>query len=332
MALNDIKKSNKQREGRTMKRKSSKLLLVFLIVLVVINISSCTAPVSYEVKGEDVSKTEIDKDSDTKEEITKEVPPDSTKKQTETVTLDTTKSKSESDTKIETESNTETTSKTTTETETKSKIASSSETAVCTRVIDGDTIEIKDQAGKTYKVRYIGIDTPEKGDPYFNEATQANSSLVLNKELRLEKDVSETDKYGRLLRYVYVGDLFVNAHLVAEGFAQASTYPPDVKYADYFLDLQRQAREQGKGLWGITEATAETPKATEEVKQTQQASTETKTAQGGPFVGSKNSDVYHYPSCSSAKKIKKENEIWFNSVEEAKSAGYRPCKVCKPPE
>jgi len=53
-----------------------------------------------------------------------------------------------------------------------------------------------------YKVRYIGMDTPEKGDPYYNKATQANATLVANKTIRLEKDVSETDKYGRLLRYV----------------------------------------------------------------------------------------------------------------------------------
>ena len=101
------------------------------------------------------------------------------------------------------------------------------------------------------------MDTPEKGDPYYNKATQANATLVANKTIRLEKDVSETDKYGRLLRYVYVGDLFVNAQLVAEGFAQILTIPPDVKFADYFLQLQQQAREAGKGLWGITETTVE---------------------------------------------------------------------------
>ena len=73
-----------------------------------------------------------------------------------------------------------------------------------------------------------------------------NKRLVGGKVVRLEKDVSETDKYGRLLRYVWVGNLMVNAELVRLGCAQVSTYPPDVKYADLFLQLQREAREAGR--------------------------------------------------------------------------------------
>ena len=124
------------------------------------------------------------------------------------------------------------------------------------RVIDGDTIEVN-SGGKLYTVRYIGIDTPEtanspKGaEPYGPEASLKNKELVAGKNVRLEKDVSETDQYGRLLRYVYVGDLFVNAELVRTGYAQAVTYPPDVKYQSLFLQLQREAREAGRGLWGL---------------------------------------------------------------------------------
>ena len=113
------------------------------------------------------------------------------------------------------------------------------------RVIDGDTIEVS-IGGKTYKVRYIGIDTPEVGERMASEATAMNKRLVGGKVVRLEKDVSETDKYGRLLRYVWVGNLMVNAELVRLGCAQVSTYPPDVKYADLFLQLQREAREAGR--------------------------------------------------------------------------------------
>ena len=113
------------------------------------------------------------------------------------------------------------------------------------RVIDGDTIEVN-LAGKLYKVRYIGIDTPETGEWMGPEATAKNEELVGGKVVRLEKDVSETDRYGRLLRYVWVGDLMVNAELVWLGCAQVSTYPPDVKYADCFLRLQRDAREAGR--------------------------------------------------------------------------------------
>lgn len=135
--------------------------------------------------------------------------------------------------------------------------------AQVTRVIDGDTIEVN-LVGKIYKVRYIGIDTPETVDPekpiqsFGLEASAKNKELVEGKTVRLVKDVSETDKYGRLLRYVYVGDLFINAELVKLGYAQVATYPPDVKYQEYFLDLQREAEAAGRGLWANPKTT-ETP-------------------------------------------------------------------------
>lgn len=113
------------------------------------------------------------------------------------------------------------------------------------RIVDGDTIELENGD----RVRYIGIDTPEKGDPYYSEASRANSALVLNKKVRLEKDISETDRYNRLLRYVYVGDLFVNLELVNSGFAKSYTYPPDIKYSDQFVSAQSEARILKKGLW-----------------------------------------------------------------------------------
>lgn len=132
--------------------------------------------------------------------------------------------------------------------------------ALVTRVIDGDTIEVT-IGGIVYKVRYIGIDTPETVDPdkpvqpYGLEASAKNKELVEGKVVRLEKDVSETDRHGRLLRYVYVGDIFVNAELVRLGYAQVATYPPDVKYQAYFLSLQKEAMDAGRGLWGITTTT-----------------------------------------------------------------------------
>ena len=130
--------------------------------------------------------------------------------------------------------------------------------ATVTRVIDGDTIEVNLE-GTTYKVRYIGIDTPETVHPsqpvecFGEEASDKNSELVAGKIVRLAKDVSETDKYGRLLRYVWVGDIFVNDYLVRQGYAYASTYPPDVKYADQFAQAQTEAIENNRGLWVICE-------------------------------------------------------------------------------
>ena len=109
--------------------------------------------------------------------------------------------------------------------------------------------------GQPYTIRYIGIDTPETVDPrkevqyYGIEASNKNKELVEGQTVELEKDVSETDKYGRLLRYVYVGEKFVNYELVRWGFAHASAYPPDVKYQEMFTDAERQAQEESQGLW-----------------------------------------------------------------------------------
>ena len=121
-------------------------------------------------------------------------------------------------------------------------------TGKVTQVIDGDTIVIEG----SYRVRYIGIDTPEihpEAEPFGIEAWQANRSLVEGKEVRLEKDVSETDKYDRLLRYVYVDGVFVNAELVRQGLAQAKAYPPDTKYQDYLAETEAEARGAGRGMW-----------------------------------------------------------------------------------
>jgi hypothetical protein len=89
------------------------------------------------------------------------------------------------------------------------------------------------------------------------EASSANAALVEGRDVLLERDVSETDQYGRLLRYVWVEDasapagwLLVNRELVAQGYAQVSTYPPDVQYVDLYVAAQRDAREKGLGLWG----------------------------------------------------------------------------------
>ena len=115
-------------------------------------------------------------------------------------------------------------------------------------MVDGDTITI--EGG--YRVRYIGIDTPEvypQPEAFGGEAWQANRRLVEGKEVRLERDVSETDKYGRLLRYVYVDGVFVNAELVKQGLARAKAYPPDTKYQAYLEKIEAEAREAGRGMW-----------------------------------------------------------------------------------
>jgi micrococcal nuclease len=116
------------------------------------------------------------------------------------------------------------------------------------RVIDGDTIEVSLE-GQAYRVRYIGVDSPEPGDSFGEQARTKNLELLEGQRVLLVKDVSETDRYGRLLRYVFVDDLFVNLALVQSGFASAATFPPDVACAGTFLKAERLAREQAAGIW-----------------------------------------------------------------------------------
>jgi len=119
------------------------------------------------------------------------------------------------------------------------------------RIIDGDTIEVS-MNRRTYKLRYIGIDSPEQGRPGFQEAMEANRHLVEGQTVYLVKDVSETDRYGRLLRYVYLADrTFVNLELVRRGFAQAVSYPPDIKYQELFQKAQQEAMSANRGLWAL---------------------------------------------------------------------------------
>lgn len=139
--------------------------------------------------------------------------------------------------------------------------------AIVTRVVDGDTIEVEitgrskgpgageAPAGEVYKVRLIGIDTPESVRPgtpvecFGREASAATEALLEGQEVRLVKDVEETDRYERLLRYVYIGEEMANARLVVNGYASAYTYPPNVRHARLFVQLEREAREGGRGLW-----------------------------------------------------------------------------------
>lgn len=179
------------------------------------------------------------------------------------------------------------------------------------RVIDGDTIEL--EGGE--KVRYIGIDTPETVHPskpvefMGKEASECNQGLVLGKFVRLESDIEERDKYGRLLAYVFVDSLFVNAELVRQGFAQILTIPPNVKYADLFLSLQKEAREANRGLWDEAAASRWTSTAP--------------TTDSSKYYITRTGAKYHRGGCRYLSKSAIEI-----TKEEAIARGYGPCSVC----
>ena len=123
--------------------------------------------------------------------------------------------------------------------------------ATLRRLIDGDTIEVELEDGQLYRVRYIGINAPGSGERLFEEARAANLQMIEGKEIILVKDVSEVDRYDRLLRYVIAGGVFVNYELVRLGLAEPATYPPDVACAETFLSVSQDAREAGLGIWGL---------------------------------------------------------------------------------
>ena len=116
---------------------------------------------------------------------------------------------------------------------------------VVKKVIDGDTIVLRN--GRV--VRYIGMDTPEKGECYYEEAKKRNEELVLGKKVELVKDVSDKDKYGRLLRHVYADGIFVNWELVREGYAEAFSVEPNISLMESFWDAERIAIWEKIGIW-----------------------------------------------------------------------------------
>lgn len=198
------------------------------------------------------------------------------------------------------------------------------ETFLVTRAIDGDTIEIENGS----RIRMIGIDAPETADPrapvqcFGAEAARRNRELVEGHRVALERDVSETDKYGRLLRYVYADGAMINELLVKEGYARAATYPPDVKYEERFRAAEREAREARTGLWGGCPANV--PPA---------ASSSTRTGVGCVIKGniSPGGKIFHAPGCGSYDKTaidESRGERWFCSEEEAVAAGWRKAKNC----
>ncbi|MGI9952491.1 thermonuclease family protein [Moorellaceae bacterium AZ2] len=203
---------------------------------------------------------------------------------------------------------------------------------VVTSVADGDTMHVK-LDGRDETVRLIGVNCPEishpdlgiKEEPYGREARAYTEKQLSGKKVWLEFDVQERDKYGRLLAYVWleppssgfgeeVRAKMYNVRLLLEGYAQVMTVPPNVKYADMFVEFQREAREKGKGLWGVTPMPALDGAAEK---------------QGGTlYIGNSRSKVFHLPTCEWAQKIAPQNRVEFGSREEAIKAGYRPCKVC----
>lgn len=200
---------------------------------------------------------------------------------------------------------------------------------IVTRVVDGDTIEIEG-AGK---VRLIGIDTPETVHPQKpvermgKEATAATTVLALGKAVRLETDMQERDKYGRLLAYVWLpGGAMLNAELVRLGYAKVSTYPPNVKYQNRFLVLQREAVAAKRGLWAPEPEVVAKPAPRPRIAPTPAAAPAPVVPKQEPMVHiTRTGAKYHAAGC----RYLARSDIPI-SKKDAIARGYTPCKVCRP--
>ncbi|PRX20626.1 endonuclease YncB(thermonuclease family) [Orenia metallireducens] len=126
--------------------------------------------------------------------------------------------------------------------------------------VDGDTCYVRLLNGRKEAVRFIGVNAPELDQPYGKEASEYTETQLLNKKVYLEKDVSQRDRYSRLLRYIWLNPIkevtekeiranMFNAILLLEGYAQVDIYPPDIKYSEYFRKFEKEAKENNKGLW-----------------------------------------------------------------------------------
>lgn len=200
------------------------------------------------------------------------------------------------------------------------------EKAKVVRVVDGDTIEVN-IANKNYKVRLIGVNTPEsttKTEPYGKEASNYTMKMLTGKVVYLESDAGNTDKYGRLLRYVWlqipknnseqeIRNKMFNANLVINGYAQVMTIPPNVKYSNYFVIFQKEAISKNKGLWGLNIYNNNT--------------NNTKTSNVKIVFWTPSGKSYHYDK--NCKTLKKSKTILSGTIKEAEQNGkIDPCDIC----
>lgn len=216
-------------------------------------------------------------------------------------------------------------------------------------VVDGDTIDVLDPLRDEYRVRLILVDTPETKHPrrgqefYGIEASHFTKETLLDRTVYLEQDVSETDRFGRVLAYVWLDkpsspivsdeDIYAlcfNSILLEEGYAQISTFPPDVKYERQFLTRQQIARDESRGMWNISmeedwKATNGKDSSTSNTKEPIREEESTY-----PYIANTSSKKFHLPTCPSVADIKDENILYLESRDEAIDRALDPCKRCNP--
>jgi len=168
-------------------------------------------------------------------------------------------------------------------------------------------LQAKTSKDKDVKVRYIGVDAPDRGDPFFELCRNANKALVENKKVRLQTDAVLTDLNGRTLVYVYAGDVFVNAGLIKNGCGLVSAPDGNVQHREFFLTLQQEARKNRRGLWASEDQSDEPY-----------------------YVGSKSGKIFHRPSCPHVKALDFDDRLIFRTKAEALTDNYSQDWRCCP--
>lgn len=198
-------------------------------------------------------------------------------------------------------------------------------------VVDGDTLDIENEV----RVRLLGIDAPERNECFYEESRAFLKELVEGKNVYLRKDISGTDAYGRLLRYVVIpaddpteDEVLVQDVLLREGYTQKNPQAPDNRYRDLFSSAQQEARQTERGMWSACEV--ELPKE-EELREVDSEPSDPSCTIKGNISEKGYARLYFYEGCPNYNRIKidtRKGEGYFCSPEEAEAAGFSRSESC----
>lgn len=202
--------------------------------------------------------------------------------------------------------------------------------AVVINAVDGDTIDVELENGKTERVRLLLIDTPETKHPQLGvqpfgpEASEFTKETLEGKEVEMEFDVSERDRYGRVLAYIWLEGQMFNQDLLERGLARVAIYPPDIKYVDEFEQTQETARKNRIGIWSLENYVSEKGYTRHNITDSPKSTDAPDGCEIKGNINSKGEKIYHNTLSRNYKQTIP--EIWFCSESDAKKAGFRAPK------